>query len=137
MARLSLDREKMLMDDKKDREKMLMDEKKDREKMLMDREKAIFNLISIIVGGIKLYFTVVHTGDRSAKAMVLSNASVSDEEIFLRHVEDMSKAVSTGAVQGLNHTIVGYPKWWFWNHPNNSWSIKVPTSNPRTNEKEK
>jgi hypothetical protein len=71
----------------------------------------------MIVGSITLCFTVVHTGDRLAKAMVLSNTNVSDTEIVLRNVEDMTKAMSTGAAQGLNHTIVGYPQWWFSNHP--------------------
>jgi hypothetical protein len=148
MARLSLDRERMLSDEKKDRERMLSDEKKDRERILSDRErmlsdekKAMFNFISMIlctvVGSITLYFTVVHTGDRLAKGMVLSNTNVSDKEILLRNIEDTSKAISTGAAQGLNHTIVGYPQWWLWNHPKDSRSIKVPTSNPRTNEKEK
>ena len=102
----------------------------DREK---DREKMIFIFVSVIVGSVTLFFSV----DRLAKAMVLSNASVSDKEIFFKDVEDMSKAISTGAARGLNHTIVGYPNWWFWNHPNNSWSNKFPTSNSRTNEKEK
>jgi hypothetical protein len=142
------DRERMLSDEKKDRERilsdrerMLSDEKKDRERMLSDEKKAMFNFISMIlctvVGSITLYFTVVHTGDRLVKGMVLSNTNVSDKEILLRNIEDMSKAISTGAAQGLNHTIVGYPQWWLWNHPKDSRSIKVPTSNPRTNEKEK
>jgi hypothetical protein len=141
MARLALDEKKILLDEKKillDEKKMLMDREKDREKMLMDREKdrekIIFIFVSvIIVGSVTLFFSV----DRLAKAMVLSNASVSNKEIFLKDVEDMSKAISTGAARGLNHTIVGYPNWWFWKHPNNSWSNKFSTSNSRINEKEK
>jgi hypothetical protein len=85
----------------------------DEKKMLMDREEMIFIFVSVIVGSVTLYSTVVHTGDRLAKAMVLCNTNVSDKELFLRNVKDMSKAISTGAAQGLNHTNVGYPQWWF------------------------
>jgi hypothetical protein len=122
MARLAFDEKKMLMDREKDREKMIFDREKDREKM-------IFIFVSVIVGSVTLFFSV----DRLAKAMVLSNAIVSDKDIFFKDVEDLSKAISTGAARGLNHTIVGYPSSLFWNHPKNSWS----RTNSRTNEKEK